>query len=117
MTLNSIRAIRFAPSKDPWMNIEERYAVGSTVQGKVTNVVDFGAFIQIEEGVVELIHVSEMSWTRKKVTPSDFAAEGDEVKVRVLKISKDLKCISPSTKQIQNPLELLVQKYRGSNEG
>ena len=99
------------------MNIEEKYPVGSTVDGKVTNVVDFGAFIQIEEGVVGLIHVSEMSWTRKKVTPADFVAEGDEVKVIVLKISKDLKRISLSVKQIQNSLELLGQKYQGSNEG
>lgn len=53
----------------------------------------------------------------EKVTPSDFVAEGDEVKVRVLKISKDLKHLSLSMKQSQNPLELLVQKYRGSNEG
>lgn len=104
-------------TKDPWMNIEEKYPVGSTVHGKVTNVVDFGAFIQIEEGVVGLIHVSEMSWTRKKAAPADFVAEGDEVKVIILKISKDLKRISLSSEANPESIGTLRPKVSGSNEG
>lgn len=66
-------------TKDPWMNIEEKYAV-ATVQGEVTNVVDFGAFIQIEEGAVGLIHVSEMSWTRKKLHRQTLSPRGMRLK-------------------------------------
>ena len=96
---------------DPWANIEEKYPVGSTVRGVVVNIVNYGAFLQLEEGVEGLIHVSEMAWTRRNVAPSRIVNKGDEIEAIVLEISREDKRISLGLKQLQqNPWELLEQR-------
>ena len=98
-------------SPDPWQNIEEKYPIGSTVQGVVVNIVNYGAFLQLEEGVEGLIHVSEMAWTRRNVAPSRIVNKGDEIEAIVLEISREDKRISLGLKQLQqNPWELLEER-------
>ena len=98
-------------SPDPWGNIEEKYPIGSTVRGVVVNIVNYGAFLQLEEGVEGLIHVSEMAWTRRNVAPSRIVNKGDEIEAVVLEISRDDKRISLGLKQLQqNPWELLEER-------
>ena len=96
---------------DPWTDIEEKYPVGSSVRGVVVNIVNYGAFLQLEEGVEGLIHVSEMAWTRRNVAPSRIVNKGDEIEAVVLEISRDDKRISLGLKQMQqNPWELLEER-------
>ena len=96
---------------DPWANIEDKYPVGSTVRGVVVNIVNYGAFLQLEEGVEGLIHVSEMAWTRRNVAPSRIVNKGDEIEAVVLEISREDKRISLGLKQLQqNPWELLEER-------
>ena len=96
---------------DPWANIEEKYPVGSSVRGVVVNIVNYGAFLQLEEGVEGLIHVSEMAWTRRNIAPSRIVNKGDEIEAVVLEISREDKRISLGLKQLQqNPWELLEQR-------
>ncbi len=99
-------------TSNPWEDVEDKYPIGSTVQGTVVNIVHYGAFLQLEEGVVGLLHVSEMSHTDDSIATTNFLNEGDEVKVVVLEVSKNTKRISLSMKQTQeNRLQLLLQKY------
>ena len=96
---------------DPWEKIEEKYPIGSTVSGVVVNIVNYGAFLQLEEGVEGLIHVSEMAWTRRNVAPSRIVNKGDEIEAVVLEISREDKRISLGLKQLQqNPWQLLEQR-------
>ncbi|MCG9133240.1 30S ribosomal protein S1 [Candidatus Poribacteria bacterium] len=96
---------------DPWADIEGKYPVGSTVHGVVVNIVNYGAFLQLEEGVEGLIHVSEMAWTRRNVAPSRIVNKGDDIEAVVLEISREDKRISLGLKQLQrNPWELLEQR-------
>ena len=98
-------------SPDPWADIEDKYPVGSTVHGVVVNIVNYGAFLQLEEGVEGLIHVSEMAWTRRNVAPSRIVNKGDEIEAIVLEISREDKRISLGLKQLQqNPWELLEER-------
>ena len=98
-------------SEDPWENVDDKYPIGSTVHGVVVNIVNYGAFLQLEEGVEGLIHVSEMAWTRRNVAPSRIVNKGDEIEAIVLEISKEDKRISLGLKQLQrNPWELLEQR-------
>jgi len=97
---------------DPWSTVDEKYPIDSIVTGKVTNVVDYGAFVELEEGVEGLIHITEMSWARRPVHPSKILKEGDTVEARVLDVDKEKKKISLGLKQLQpNPWELLETKY------
>ncbi len=97
---------------DPWTQAEGRYPVGAKVQGKVVSLTDYGAFIEIEEGVEGLIHVSEMSWTKKVRHPSKFLSVGDEVEAVVLSINPESKRISLGMKQLEsNPWDVIAQKY------
>lgn len=97
---------------DPWVNVEENFPVGSRVRGKVTNITDFGAFIEIGDGVEGLIHISEMSWTKKVKHPSKIVSAGDVIDAIVLDIDRDNKRISLGLKQIEpNPWENLERKY------
>lgn len=99
-------------TSDPWENVEENYIIGSKVSGTVVNIVNYGVFVQLEEAVEGLIHVSEMAWTRRNVAPSRIVTKGDEIEAIVLEISKEEKRISLGIKQLQqNPWELLEQKY------
>jgi len=101
-----------AMATDPWDSVEEKYTVGSTVTGKVTNVVDYGAFVELEGGVEGLIYVSEMSWSRRQIHPSKILSEGDTVEVYVEEVNPRKKTIALSLKALQpNPWELLATKY------
>lgn len=97
---------------DPWQNVQDRYAVGARVLGKVVNLVDYGAFVELEEGIEGLIHVSEMSWTQKIRNPSQMLNVGDEVDVMILEIDGDNRRISLGLKQTQeNPWDTIMERY------
>jgi small subunit ribosomal protein S1 len=90
--------------EDPWVNISRRYPENARVFGKVTNIADYGCFVEIEEGVEGLVHVSEMDWTNKNIHPSKLVNLGDEVEVMVLDIDEERRRISLGMKQCQmNP--------------
>jgi len=93
---------------DPWLAIEERYRVGSRLSGRVTNITRYGAFIELEEGVEGLLHVSEMSWSKRLKDPSEVMKPGNTVDVVVLKLEKEHKKISLGYKQLlSNPWDRL----------
>lgn len=97
---------------DPWSNISEKYPEGRKLSGKVTNLVDYGAFVELEAGVEGLVHISEMSWTRKLRHPSQMVRPGDEVDVIILGVDVDRKRISLGMKQVApNPWDLVAEKY------
>ena len=97
---------------DPWENIAGKYPQGSRFTGKVTNLADYGAFVELEAGVEGLVHISEMSWTRKLRHPSQMVRAGDEVEVIVLGVDPDKKRISLGMKQIKpNPWDVVAEKY------
>ncbi|MFZ4467042.1 MAG: 30S ribosomal protein S1 [Phycisphaerales bacterium] len=100
----------------PWEEIEKKYPVNSRVKGKVVSLMSYGAFVALEEGIEGLVHVSEMSWTRRVNHPSELVEVGQEVDVVVLEINKDKLEISLGMKQTEvNPWELVAEKYpRGS---
>jgi small subunit ribosomal protein S1 len=98
--------------QDPWSNISEKYPEGHKLSGKVTNLVDYGAFVELEPGVEGLVHISEMSWTRKLRHPSQMVRPGDEVDVIILGVDVDRKRISLGMKQVApNPWDLVAEKY------
>ena len=97
---------------DPWINAEEKYVPGTVVQGKVVSLKDYGAFIELEEGIEGLVHVSEMSWTRQIKNPKQLLKLGDEVKAVVLDIDVSQNRISLGMKQLEeNPYEKVLEKY------
>jgi len=97
---------------DPWINAEERYIPGTVVEGKVVSLKDYGAFIELEEGIEGLVHVSEMSWTRQIKNPKQFLKIGDTVRAVVLDIDVSQNRISLGMKQLEeNPYEKVVEKY------
>ncbi len=92
---------------DPWENIEEKYAIGSRHTARVRNFTNFGVFVEIEEGVDGLIHISDLSWTKKIKHPSEFTKVGNEIEVQVLEIDKDNRRLSLGHKQLEeNPWEV-----------
>lgn len=96
----------------PWENIEQKYPIGSRHTGEIVNIMPYGAFVRLEPGVEGLVHISEMSWTRRVNHPSEVVSVGDKVEVQVLAINKDKQEISLGLKQCQpNPWEVAVQKY------
>ncbi len=98
--------------KNPWDKIEERFAVGAKVKGKVTNLMPYGAFIELEEGVEGLIHVSELSWTKRIARPSDVLTMGQEIEAIVLGVNKDEQKISLGVRQLDtNPWDEMEHKY------
>ena len=100
---------------DPWVNIARRYPEGTRVWGKVTNIADYGCFVEIEEGVEGLVHVSEMDWTNKNIHPTKVVQMGDEVEVMVLDIDEERRRISLGMKQCQpNPWDEFAT---GHNKG
>jgi small subunit ribosomal protein S1 len=97
---------------DPWQNIEAKYPVGARLQGRVTNITDYGAFVELEPGIEGLIHVSEMSWTKKNVHPGKIVATSQEVEVQVLEVDPVKRRISLGLKQtLVNPWEAFAEKY------
>ncbi|MGQ9921245.1 MAG: 30S ribosomal protein S1, partial [Desulfobacca sp.] len=98
--------------EDPWLTAAEKYPVGQRVQGKVVSLTDYGAFVELEPGVEGLIHVSEMSWTKKVRHPSKIVAIGDIVEAQVLDIDTAKKRISLSMKHVEpNPWDVIGEKY------
>ena len=92
---------------DPWENIEEKYAIGSKHTAKVRNFTNFGVFVEIEEGVDGLIHISDLSWTKKIKHPSEFTQVGNDIEVQVLEIDKDNRRLSLGHKQLEeNPWDV-----------
>jgi small subunit ribosomal protein S1 len=97
---------------DPWQNIARRYPTGTRLFGKVTNIADYGCFVEIEEGVEGLVHVSEMDWTNKNVNPSKVVHIGEEVEVMVLDIDEERRRISLGIKQCKpNPWREFAENY------
>ncbi len=99
-------------SEDPWTHAAENYPVGTHVVGRVVSLTDYGAFVELEEGIEGLIHVSEMSWTRKVRHPSKVVSIGEEVQAVVLDIKPDSRRISLGMKQVKpNPWDVIAEKY------
>jgi small subunit ribosomal protein S1 len=99
--------------EDPWVNISRRYPTGTRLFGKVSNVTDYGCFVEIEPGVEGLVHVSEMDWTNKNVNPSKLVQVGDEVEVMVLDVDEERRRISLGVKQTQsNPWEAFAALHK-----
>lgn len=99
-------------SPSPWENVQERYPVGSKIKGAVVSLMAYGAFVKLEEGLEGLVHISEMSWTRRINHPSEMVSVGDEIEVVVLDVDKDKQEISLGMKQAEtNPWTLVKEKY------
>jgi small subunit ribosomal protein S1 len=97
---------------DPWEGIEGKYPVGTKVKGRVTNITDYGAFVELEPGIEGLVHVSEMSWTKKNVHPGKIVATSQEVEVSVLEVDPVKRRISLGLKQtLPNPWEAFAEKH------
>src|SRR5437667_3414538 len=97
---------------DPWQGIEAKYPVGARFKGRVTNITDYGAFVELEPGIEGLIHVSEMSWTKKNVHPGKIVSTSQEVDAQILEVDPVKRRISLGLKQtMRNPWEAFVEKY------
>ena len=97
---------------DPWIGINERYAVGQTVKGKISNITDYGAFIEIEPGIEGLVHVSEMSWTKKNIHPGKLVTLGQEVEATILEVDESKRRISLGMKQLmENPWKAFAASH------
>src|SRR5438477_899808 len=98
--------------EDPWQGIEAKFPVGAKLKGRVTNITDYGAFVELEPGIEGLIHVSEMSWTKKNVHPGKIVSTSQEVEVQILEVDPVKRRISLGLKQtMRNPWEVFVEKY------
>jgi len=103
--------------QDPWDGVEEKFAIGSRLQGKVTNITDYGAFIELQAGVEGLVHVSEMSWIRKNIHPGKLVSTSEELEVEVLAVDPDKRRISLGIKQCQdNPWNSFAGKFPKGTE-
>src|SRR5881296_55721 len=99
--------------EDPWVGLSRRYPTGTRLFGKVTNLTDYGAFVEVEQGIEGLVHVSEMDWTNKNVHPSKVVALGDEVEVMILEIDEERRRISLGMKQcMPNPWEEFSMNHK-----
>jgi small subunit ribosomal protein S1 len=97
---------------DPWITLGERYPSGTEIEGKVRNLTDFGAFVEVEEGIDGLVHISDMSWTRRVRHPKELLKRGDSVKVQILDIDTGKRRISLGIKQlIDNPWPTLADRF------
>ena len=97
---------------DPWQSVAEKYKVGEVYTGKVTNIADYGAFVELEDGIEGLVHVSEMSWTRKNVHPGKIVSTSEEVQVKVLEVDPEKRRISLGIKQCTpNPWAAYVEEH------
>ncbi len=99
-------------TSDPWVNVQDRYMSGQKITGKVVSLTDFGAFVELEEGVEGLVHISDLTWSRKQVHPKKILSQGEEVLVTILDVNPETKRISLGLKQSSpHPLEILQQTY------
>jgi len=102
---------------DPWKTVTEKYQVGARVKGRVTNITDYGAFVELEDGVEGLVHVSEMSWTKKNVHPGKILSTSQEIEVQVLDVDPNRRRISLGLKQTQeNPWDTFEERYPAGTE-
>ncbi|MCC7271302.1 MAG: 30S ribosomal protein S1 [Alphaproteobacteria bacterium] len=102
---------------DPWEGVDLKYPVGAKFRGRVTNITDYGAFVELEPGVEGLVHVSEMSWTKKNVHPGKIVSTSQEVEVMVLDVDPQKRRISLGLKQcLENPWEAFIEKYPAGTE-
>jgi small subunit ribosomal protein S1 len=96
----------------PWQEVEKKYPIGSRHSGEVVNVMSYGAFVKLEPGIEGLVHISEMSWTKRINHPSELVSIGDQIEVQVLNINKDKQEISLGMKQVQpNPWDKVAERY------
>jgi small subunit ribosomal protein S1 len=99
-------------TSDPWLSVQDRYMTGQKITGKVVSLTDFGAFVELEEGVEGLVHISDLTWSRKLVHPKKILSAGEEVLVTILDINPETKRISLGLKQSSpHPLEILQETY------
>lgn len=99
-------------TKNPWNNIEERYPVSTQVKGRVVNLVPYGAFVELEDGVEGLVHVTEVSWTKRVTKPSEVFQVGDEIDAVIIEVQKEEQKISLSVRQIDpNPWDMVKHNY------
>jgi small subunit ribosomal protein S1 len=97
---------------DPWLSVDEKYPVNGKVKGKVVSIADYGAFVELEEGIEGLVHISEMDWSSRPKHPSKYLSIGETVDAVVLKVDKEERRISLSIKQLKpSPWELVAQRY------
>jgi len=97
---------------DPWLTLDEKYPLGLVISGKVRNLTNFGAFVELEDGIDGLVHISDMSWTRRINHPSEVLKKGQQVNVKVLSIDKEKRRISLGLKQVgDDPWPLLLERY------
>jgi small subunit ribosomal protein S1 len=124
-----VQVIRFNPENqrislgmkqleaDPWDGIEQKYPAGARLKGRVTNITDYGAFVELEPGVEALVHVSEMSWTKKNVHPGKIVSTSQEVEVMVLDVDPQKRRISLGLKQcMENPWTEFAEKFKSGTE-
>jgi small subunit ribosomal protein S1 len=98
---------------DPWTTLEERLPIGSKIKGQVKSLTDYGAFVELEDGIEGLLHISDMSWTSNLKTPADLVKKGDDVEVKVLNIDKEKRKISLGLKQLQpDPWEGIADRFQ-----
>ncbi|WP_417908959.1 30S ribosomal protein S1 [Candidatus Electronema sp. PJ] len=98
--------------QDPWETVPQKYSAGTKVVGKVVSITDYGAFVELEEGVEGLVHISEMSWSKKPRHPSRIVSVGADIEVQVLKVEAETKRISLGMKQLQpNPWDVVEESY------
>ncbi len=104
-------------AEDPWKTVAEKYPVGKRVAGRVTNITDYGAFVELEDGVEGLVHVSEMSWTKKNVHPGKILSTSQEIEVQVLDVDPGRRRISLGLKQtMENPWDTFEEKFPSGTE-
>ena len=102
---------------DPWKDIDAKFAVGSKLKGRITNIADYGAFVELEDGIEGLVHVSEMSWTKKNVHPGKIVSTSEEVEIMILEVDEEKRRISLGLKQCQeNPWEDIAKNRKEGEE-
>ncbi|MCX8030750.1 MAG: 30S ribosomal protein S1 [Thermodesulfovibrionales bacterium] len=100
-------------TSDPWLTVEEKYKPGMIVKGKVVNITDYGFFVEVEEGLEGLVHISELDWVSKPKHPSKYVSIGSEIEVAIINVKKDERRLSLSLKQLKpKPWQLVAEKYK-----
>ena len=103
--------------EDPWTNIEEKFPIGSKTTGRITNITDYGAFVELDAGIEGLVHVTEISWTKKNIHPGKIVSTSEQVNVMVLDIEESKRRISLGLKQcVENPWKEFMEKYPSGSE-
>ncbi|OGW80827.1 MAG: 30S ribosomal protein S1 [Omnitrophica bacterium RIFCSPLOWO2_12_FULL_44_17] len=104
-------------TQSPWEHADEKYSIGTKITGRVTNILPYGAFVELEPGIEGLIHISELSWTKRVTHPSEVLKVGDQVEAVILSVDKDAKKISMGLKQMsENPWDRVGDRYHGDDE-